>query len=84
MGRQKTKYTKTDACIYILYCILINEFNSMEGLTNRLDISIRQLKRYISEINLVMDDFRLEVKIIFDNNIEMLIKINYYLVIWFC
>ena len=40
MGRQKTKYTKTDACIYILYCILINEFNSMEGLFLGLEISL--------------------------------------------
>ncbi|WP_288147204.1 helix-turn-helix domain-containing protein [Thomasclavelia cocleata] len=73
MGRQKTKYTKTDACIYILYCILNNEFNTLESLTERLDVSVRQLKRYISEINLTMDDFNLQVEVIYNKNIERFI-----------
>jgi len=73
VGRQKTKYTKTDACIYILYCILNNEFNTLESLTERLDVSVRQLKRYISEINLTMDDFNLQVEVIYNKNIERFI-----------
>ncbi len=73
MGRQKTKYTKTDACIYILYCILNNEFNTLGSLTERLDVSVRQLKRYISEINLTMDDFNLQVEVIYNKDIERFI-----------
>ncbi|WP_288060795.1 helix-turn-helix domain-containing protein [Thomasclavelia cocleata] len=73
MGRQKTKYTKTDACIYILYCILNNEFNTLESLTERLDVSVRQLKRYILEINLTMDDFNLQVEVIYNKNVERFI-----------
>lgn len=73
MGRQKTKYTKTDACIYILYCILNNEFNTLESLIERLDVSVRQLKRYILEINLTMDDFNLQVEVIYNKNVERFI-----------
>ena len=66
MGRKKTKYTKTDACIYIIYCISRNEFNNIEDLTRSLEISSRQVRRYVSVINLALADFMLEEEIEFD------------------
>lgn len=66
MGRKKTKYTKTDACIYIMYRIINNEFNTIDSLLESLDISSRQLRRYVSVINLALSDFMIEQEIIFD------------------
>lgn len=68
MGRNKTKYTKSDACIYILYCVMNNQFNTLESLSCCLELTFRQIKRYIFEINLAMDDFMLGVKVVYNRS----------------
>lgn len=57
MGRRKTAYNKTTCSLFILYSCLNNDNNSMEYLTEELDVDARQIKRYVLEINLMFADF---------------------------
>ncbi len=75
MGRKKTKYTKTDACIYIIYCAINNEFNTIDSLMENLDISSRQVRRYVSVINLALCDFMIEKELVFNKKTRRFIII---------
>ncbi len=75
MGRKKTKYTKTDACIYIIYCVINNEFNTIDSLMESLDITSRQLRRYVSVINLALCDFMIMKEIVYNKQTRRFIII---------
>lgn len=63
MGRKKTLYTKAMASLFILYSLFNNRINTIDYFVQELYCSERQIRRYISEINLVFCEFHLNIEI---------------------